>query len=50
MMAAVIAKLLPMSEREATALEPHLRPVQKNWNGMTVGHMRPAAELSSLPA
>jgi L-asparaginase II len=43
MMAAVIAKLLPLTAEEATALEPHLRPTLKNWNGIEVGSLRPSA-------
>jgi L-asparaginase II len=46
MMAGVIARLLPLSEREAEALEPFLAPVQKNWNGMDVGKLRLAGALA----
>lgn len=43
MAAAVLAKLLPMRDAESTALAPLLRPLMKNWNGIEVGHVRPAA-------
>ena len=46
MMAAVIARLLPMSEEQRAALEPYLHPVQKNWNGILVGSMRPSEALA----
>jgi L-asparaginase II len=42
MMAALIAKLLPMDEAEAAKFDRFVRPVMKNWNGITVGHLRPA--------
>ena len=45
MMAAVIAKFLPMSADEALALEPYLHPINKNWNGIPVGSMRPAGGI-----
>jgi L-asparaginase II len=45
MMAALVKRFLPMSEREATALAPLLNQPLKNWNGMQVGHVRPAGPL-----
>jgi L-asparaginase II len=39
-MAAVIARFLPMSEAERTALAPFMRPVLHNWNGIEVGAVR----------
>jgi L-asparaginase II len=48
MMAGVIAKLLPLSERETEALKPFLEPVHKNWNGIEVGRMRLAGGLGGL--
>jgi L-asparaginase II len=39
-MAAMIARFLPMSEAERKALEPFLCPVLRNWNGFEVGAVR----------
>jgi L-asparaginase II len=39
-MAAIIARFLPMSDAERTALAPFARPVLRNWNGFEVGEMR----------
>jgi L-asparaginase II len=39
-MAAVIARFLPMSEAERQALSPLLHPVLRNWNGIEVGAVR----------
>jgi len=36
-MAALIARFLPMSEAERQALSPFVRPVLRNWNGFEVG-------------
>jgi L-asparaginase II len=41
MMAALIAKLLPMNEAEAAKFRRFVTPVMKNWNGITVGGLRP---------
>jgi len=46
MMAAVIARLLPLSDSENAALQPFLAPVQKNWNGIEVGRLRAAGPLA----
>ena len=42
MMAALIQKFLPMSDNQKQAFSPLLTPVLKNWNGITVGSLRPA--------
>lgn len=47
MMAALIAKFLPMSAEEAARFEPFLRPVMTNWNGIRVGHLQPAGPLAA---
>jgi L-asparaginase II len=39
-MAALIARFLPMSEAERQALAPFVRPVLHNWNGFEVGSVR----------
>ncbi len=39
-MAALIARFLPMSDGERTALGPFVRPVLRNWNGFEVGAIR----------
>jgi L-asparaginase II len=39
-MAAMIARFLPMSETERQALSPFVRPVLRNWNGLEVGVVR----------
>jgi L-asparaginase II len=45
-MAAVIAKLLPLSETERAALAPRLAPVLRNWNGEAVGTLRSSDALA----
>ena len=40
-MAAVIARFLPLDAAERAALEPFMRPVLRNWNGFKVGAIRP---------
>jgi L-asparaginase II len=42
-MAALIARFLPMSEAEATGFAPLRETVLKNWNGIEVGRVRAAA-------
>jgi L-asparaginase II len=39
-MAALIARLLPMNDTERHALSPFMRPVLRNWNGFEVGAVR----------
>jgi L-asparaginase II len=46
-MAAMIARFLPMSDEERGGLERFLRPTVRNWNGIEVGGLRAAEELSS---
>jgi L-asparaginase II len=46
MMAALIARFMPMSVDEAQALAPLRAPVLKNWNGIEVGGLRVAGPLS----
>ena len=47
MMAALIARYLPLSGDEQAALDRYLQPVLRNWNGIAVGGLRPTALLSS---
>lgn len=46
-MAAMIARFLPMSEAERGALDRFLRPRLRNWNRIEVGGLRPSEELVS---
>jgi L-asparaginase II len=39
-MAAMIARFLPMSDAERQALAPFMQPVLRNWNGFEVGGVR----------
>jgi L-asparaginase II len=41
MMATLIAKLVPMDEAERAKFQRFVTPVMKNWNGITVGSIRP---------
>jgi L-asparaginase II len=45
-MAAIVARFLPMSGEERSTLDRFLRPTLKNWNGIEVGGLRPSAALS----
>ena len=45
MMAAMIARFLPLSDADRTALDPFMRRTLRNWNGTEVGLVGPAAEL-----
>jgi L-asparaginase II len=49
-MAATIARFLPLGADEQAALERFVRPSLRNWNGIEVGGLRPAAALQSLSA
>jgi L-asparaginase II len=44
-MAKMIEKLLPLSEPERVALARFVCPTLRNWNGIEVGSLRPAAAL-----
>jgi len=46
MIAALIAKLLPMSDAEGARFEAFASPTLRNWNGLEVGRMRAIAELA----
>jgi L-asparaginase II len=46
-MAAMIARFLPLDPAERAALEPFVRPAMRNWNGIAVGGLRPADVISS---
>ncbi len=45
MIAALIAKFLPMSDAERARFETFLAPTLRNWNGLEVGRMRAAGVL-----
>jgi L-asparaginase II len=45
-MAALVRRLLSLRELENAAVATLERPIMKNWNGLTVGAMRPANLLS----
>ena len=44
-MAAVITALLPLADADAKLLHDLAEPVLRNWNGIEVGGLRPAADL-----
>jgi L-asparaginase II len=46
MIAALIAKFLPMSEPERARFEAFLTPTLRNWNGLEVGRVQPAGPLA----
>jgi L-asparaginase II len=46
MMAAIIARLLPLSEADRAVLDRFVQPKLRNWNRIEVGGLRPTAELS----
>ncbi len=46
MIAALIAKLLPLSDAERARFETFLSPTLRNWNGLEVGRMRAAGALA----
>jgi L-asparaginase II len=46
MMAAVLKRFLAFSQTENKALQPLLEPQMKNWNGILVGSIRAAGQLS----
>jgi len=45
-MAAVIARFLPLDAAARAALEPFIRPVLRNWNGFEVGALRMSEALT----
>jgi L-asparaginase II len=47
MMAALIARFVPMSEAETAAFARFLKPAMTNWNGIEVGHIRAAGALNA---
>jgi L-asparaginase II len=49
-MAALIARFLTLTPREAAAMQPRLTPTLRNWNGIEVGALRPAGPLSAAAA
>jgi L-asparaginase II len=46
MMAAAIARFLPLAGAETVAPERFLRPTLRNWNGIEVGSLRAVAPLA----
>ena len=44
-MAATIARFLPLRDNEPMELERFVRPALRNWNGIEVGGLRPTAAL-----
>jgi L-asparaginase II len=44
--AALIAKLLPMSDEERARFETFLSPTLRNWNGIEVGRIRATGALA----
>ena len=46
-MAAIIARFLPMPDEERRAFDRFLQPALRNWNGIEVGGLRAAEALSS---
>ena len=49
MIAATLARFLP-GEADRAALEPFVRPILRNWNGIAVGAIRPTAAIWSQRA
>jgi L-asparaginase II len=45
-MAAMIARFLPMGDAERQALTPFMQPVLRNWNGLEVGAVRVTEALT----
>ena len=44
-MAAMIARFLPLDAAERAALAPLMQPVLRNWNGFEVGAIRVTAAI-----
>jgi L-asparaginase II len=47
-MAAIIARFLPLSKRQRAALAPRIEPTIRNWNGEPVGTLRAAGTLPAF--
>jgi L-asparaginase II len=45
--AAIVAAFLPAGSNDTVTLDRLTRPVMKNWNARTVGHLRPTEALSA---
>ena len=45
-MGALIERFLSLDENDEQRLEPVLRPVLRNWNGVHVGTLSPSAVLT----
>ncbi len=45
-MAAMIARFLPLADAERVALEPYIAPSLRNWNGIEVGRIRVTEDLA----
>lgn len=46
MIAELIRRFCPMDDNQRTALARYVSPILKNWNGITVGAVRPAGPLA----
>ncbi len=46
-MASMIARFLPLSDEERSALAHFVRPTMRNWNGIEVGGLRAAEVLAT---
>ena len=49
-MAALIARSLPLDDLERTALARFIRPTLRNWNGIDVGELRVTGAVSAKSA
>jgi L-asparaginase II len=47
MLAALVARLLPLDPAAAEAWAPFMQPTMRNWNGIAVGALRPAGPLAA---
>ena len=47
-MAAMIARFLPLDDEERAALAPFPRPMLRNWNGIEVGALRVTEALGAV--
>jgi L-asparaginase II len=48
-MAGLIARFLPLEDRDRAVLAPFVRPILRNWNDMEVGALRVTEALERLP-